>query len=115
MVLTLTLFDVGHGDSALLEGSGKSLLVDCGALLPSRHSHVSEEIERQVSRFDSKLVITHYHWDHYSLLKLFKHLDKCFNEIYLPELPAAGPGSEMSRFLAIFIVLASVTRFSITE
>jgi hypothetical protein len=112
MALMLTLFDVGHGDSALLEGSDKSLLVDCGALIPSRHSHVPEEIERRISQFDSKLVITHYHWDHYSLIKLFKNLDKCFSEVYLPELPAAGPGSEVSRFLASFVVLASLSGLS---
>src|SRR5437879_12247206 len=109
MFLTLTLFDVGHGDSALLETSDKSLLVDCGAFVPSRYSQVSGEIERRASMLDSKLVITHYHRDHYSLLKFFKNLGTCFSEVYLPELPAAGPGSEMSRLLASFIVLASLS------
>lgn len=60
--LTIKLLDVGHGDSILLQGDGKTVLIDTGdtgandIILRKLH-------ENNVKSIDA-LIITHYHSDH---------------------------------------------------
>lgn len=88
------MFDVGHGDCVLITDShDQGLLVDCGAQYSSSHFSVPQTIENFLSAKNScGLVVSHYHWDHYSLFRLFRQPDALFSTIYLPDLPIVGPG-----------------------
>lgn len=88
------MFDVGHGDCILIMDShNRGLLVDCGAQYPSFHIRVPQAIENLLTAKNRcALLVSHYHWDHYSLFRLFSQPDVLLSSIYLPDLPIVGPG-----------------------
>ena len=107
------MFDVGHGDCTLIvSDTNESLLVDCGSTAPKRYSSISEVIERFVTTEKScGLIVSHYHWDHYSLFSKFKHPEKLFSKVYLPELPMIGPQRVLSVAVYEFLKTAIFSSF----
>jgi len=100
------MFDVGHGDSILICDEDKhSLLVDVGSQTPTPAMcfYLSSFIKNTISPNRGGLVISHYHWDHYSLFHCFRNPRSLFAKIYLPDIETTGevdsPGYAMMEFL----------------
>lgn len=108
------MFDVGHGDCVLVaDDSDRGLLVDCGAWNPRRYFKVPRFIEDlSLGSNECGLVISHYHWDHYSLFRWFRHPDALFSSIYFPDLPMFGPGRETAVAVMDFLKVAVFANFS---
>ena len=60
--LTIKLLDVGHGDCILLQGDGKTVLIDTGDA-PANEIVLQKLRENKVHFIDA-LIISHYHGDH---------------------------------------------------
>lgn len=84
--MDMTVFNVGFGQSILMEEEGDQLLVDCG----SSGKNASKKYEATISCIREQMqysrrklaLLTHYHEDHYSF---FSELDKqSFDGVYLP-------------------------------
>lgn len=84
--MDMTVFNVGFGQSILMEENGDQLLVDCG----SSGKNASKKYEATISCIKEQMqysrrkvaLLTHYHEDHYSF---FSELDKqSFDGVYLP-------------------------------
>ncbi len=60
---TLTFFDVGHGDCALVEYAGKVVMVDAATAQACRDKVTPRLKQKGISRIDT-LIITHSHPDH---------------------------------------------------
>jgi competence protein ComEC len=60
--LTIKLLDVGHGDCILLQGDGKTVLIDTGDA--AANDTVLEKLRENKVTFIDALIITHYHGDH---------------------------------------------------
>lgn len=86
--MDLTVFNVGFGQSILMEEDGEQLLVDCG----SSGKNASKKYGATISCIRDKLqqpdtrrriaLLTHYHEDHYSFFS--KLGDQLFDGFYLP-------------------------------
>ncbi len=109
----LTMFDVGQGDCVLVRDTDhKSMLVDCGAQFPKRHSDVPRQIETlSIANNTCGLVISHYHEDHFSLYRQFAFPQKLFSQTYIPSLPIRGPGQLAGFALMEYLMLASFAQF----
>jgi len=108
------MFDVGHGDCVLLiDGTDKGILVDCGSQRPRLCFKTPRFIENLLT-FENRcgLVISHYHWDHYSLFRHFRSPELLFSNFYLPDLPIIGPGKEASLAIMDFMKLSIFADFS---
>lgn len=60
--LTIKLLDVGHGDCILLQGDGKTVLIDTGDA--SANDTMLQKLRENKVHFIDALIITHYHSDH---------------------------------------------------
>ena len=107
------LFDVGHGDCVLITGDkNRGLLVDCGSQNPHLYLRVPRVIEEfLITKNSCGLLISHYHWDHYSLFRLFEQPDSLFSSIYFPDLPMVGPGREAGQALVGFLKMSIFSNF----
>lgn len=107
------MFDVGHGDCVLLaDDKDQGLLVDCGALKPQKHVRVPRFIEYSLLANNTcGFVVSHYHWDHYSLFRWFKHPDALFSKLYLSNLPIRGPGREATLAIMDYLKVAMFSDF----
>jgi len=108
------IFDVGHGDSVLLlDQENKGLLLDCGSLKPQLHIEVPMTIESVLPKDKScGFVVSHYHFDHYSLFHWIKNPTLVFSKIYVPYLPFSGPGFEAARAIMDFTWAAVLADYS---
>ena len=99
--------DMGHGNCIGIFDKGSSpLLIDCGTRNDNKINNFTNLIKCRLKRVDSRdLIITHYHFDHYSLLGNFS--GKFFDNIYLPALPRE---STTAQAMKMFLALAIVTR-----
>jgi len=104
--MEIVIPDMGHGNCiGLFNDGSSSLLIDCGTSNGNKVCNFTNLIQNQIKNAHSRdLIITHYHFDHYSLLG---HLpSKFFENIYLPALPKKSSTAEaMLRFLALVITL----------
>jgi len=106
------MFDVGHGDCVLLSNNAKFLLVDIGARWPRWYQHVARQVEASVPPNNvCGLVVSHYHWDHYSLFRTLTRPEGLFSKIYFPALPVAGPGWAAGQAMRDFLLAATLGRF----
>jgi len=107
------LFDVGHGDCVLIiSNSGLGLLIDCGSVEPSRYLRIPSFIESLQFSGKCGLVVSHYHWDHYSLFRGFTHPEKLFSTVYFPDLPLSGPAKVASFAMMDFMIVSVFADFS---
>ncbi|MDI6891724.1 MAG: MBL fold metallo-hydrolase [Actinomycetota bacterium] len=60
---TLTFFDVGHGDCALVEYVGKVVMVDAATAQACRDKVIPRLKQKGISKIDA-LIVTHFHPDH---------------------------------------------------
>ena len=98
--------DMGHGNCVGIFVKDASLLVDCGVQNKKKALNF-RFIQSNLNNSSTKdLAITHYHYDHYNLLKKFP--DKFFDNIYLPALP---PESSTAQVILEFLSLASVMHY----
>lgn len=81
----VTVLNVGQGQSILIQGGGKSYLVDCGGDTPAIAADAAAQalLSQGVSRLDG-LILTHYDGDHaggaeYLLQRI------CVDTLYLPD------------------------------
>lgn len=82
--LTVTVLDVGQGQSVLLASDGETALVDCGGNRADDAGDIAADhlLNAGERRLD-KLILTHYHDDHTNgLAALFDRLD--IGEVILP-------------------------------
>jgi len=100
--------DMGHGNSiGIFPEESSSLLIDCGTRNYNKKANFVRLIEAPLKKVQNRdLVITHYHFDHYSLLANFPN--GFFNRIHLPALPHQN---RTSQALLRFLALAIATRF----
>jgi len=97
--------DIGHGNSVgIFENGMYPLLIDCGTESNGKRRNFTNLLEPPLKRANGgDLVITHYHFDHYSLLS-GSFSGKFFNNIYLPALPQKSLTAQaMERFMALAI------------
>lgn len=108
------MFDVGHGDCVLIiDDYNRGLVVDCGAQKPRSYLRVPQIIENlSVEKNNYGLLVSHYHWDHYSLFRHFSQPNSLFSKIYIPDLPIVGPGMEASRAVMCFLMTSVLSDFS---
>jgi len=108
------LFDVGHGDCLLsLDKRNKGLLVDCGSWRPHSHSEVPLTIENLLNKNnDCGFIISHYHFDHYSLFHWLTHPELLFSKIYVPFLPIHGPGTLAAKAVRYYLYAAILVDYS---
>lgn len=78
------MFDVGHGDCVLIaDDKDQGLLVDCGAQNPRHYLRVPRAIENLlVAKNSCGFLVSHYHWDHYSLFRWFKQPHALLSKIF---------------------------------
>ena len=97
--------DMGHGDCVGIFRPKKALLIDFGTNGVKRRAGEAQEVENMINtRNERKLIISHYHSDHYSLVKRFP--SKYFDESYLPALPPrTAVGRVLLQTLALLIVM----------
>ena len=78
----ITFYNVGFGDSFLIRENKNGLLVDCGSKnIGSRKTIMVSKISNDLKSLKNDLLLTHYHLDHYSLLK-----DICSNGVYFEKV-----------------------------
>ena len=108
------MFDVGHGDCILvLDDMKHGLLVDCGSQTPRRYFKPPRLIENLfLPGAKCGFVVSHYHWDHYSLFRWFKYPETLFSSIYVPDLSIVGPGREAAIAIMDFVKLSVFANFS---
>jgi len=108
------MFDVGHGDCILImDDLDQGLLVDCGSWIPRPYYSVPRFIESiSVGSNKCGFVISHYHWDHYSLFRWFRHPEALFSNIYLPNLPVTGPGRQAALAIMDFLKVSVFANFA---
>lgn len=97
--------DIGHGNCiGIFDVESSPLLIDCGTRNDNKINNFTNLIESRLKKVNSRdLIITHYHFDHYSLLGNFP--GKFFDNIYLPALPRESTTAQaMEKFLALAIV-----------
>lgn len=107
------MFDVGHGDCVLIvDDVDQGLLIDCGSWIPRPYFSVPRFIEN-FSLVDNKcgFVVSHYHWDHYSLFRWFRHPEALFSNIYLPDLPMMGSGRHATLAIMDFLKVSIFADF----
>lgn len=82
--MDITVFDVGFGQSILMEEDGDQLLVDCGSSDPKYGATISciRDKLQQPNTLRRVALLTHYHKDHYSFFS--KLGDQLFDGFYLP-------------------------------
>lgn len=98
---------MGHGNCVgLFNGKVPPLLIDCGTRNSEKEINFLNHIDAQLKKTQTgDLVITHYHFDHYSLINKFSN--DFFNNIYLPALPHySATADAMLRYLSVASVLA---------
>lgn len=81
----ITVYNVGFGDSLLLEGEDCNLLVDCGTKESpdNKRDTIEKDIKQRTdTRKELDCVITHFHEDHYSILNVFE--ETVFDKLYVP-------------------------------
>lgn len=111
--VSIHVLDVGHGDSLLLTDRNKGFLFDCGTLYPRKHLDVPKHIEMMLSAINNNgLLVSHYHFDHYSFIRYFQNPGSLFSRIYVPDLPVTGPANLASRAIRNFLKLSVTTKFS---
>lgn len=109
----LIMFDVGHGDSFLLMNNKKAFLVDCGSRQPFHHTDIPKKIERILRKDNScAFVLSHYHYDHFSLFSMLQNPSAIFSKIYVPYLCPHGPASHASNFVIKYLILAIISKYS---
>lgn len=82
--MDITVFDVGFGQSILMEEDGDQLLVDCGSR-DSKYGATISCIRDKLQQPDTLrrvALLTHYHKDHYSFFS--KLGNQPFDGFYLP-------------------------------
>lgn len=109
----VTMFDVGHGECILVRSERlRGFLVDCGATRPQKHCQVPNLIETYLPATSTcGFAISHYHDDHYNLFPCFARPHKLFSNIYVPDMPAVGPGRHVTHAIMEFLALASLIDF----
>lgn len=82
--MDITVFDVGFGQSILMEEDRDQLLVDCGSSDPKYGATISciRDKLQQPNTLRRVALLTHYHKDHYSFFS--KLGDQLFDGFYLP-------------------------------
>lgn len=82
--MDITVFDVGFGQSILMEEDGDQLLVDCGSSNSKYGATISciRDKLQQPNTLRRVALLTHYHKDHYSFFS--KLGDQPFDGFYLP-------------------------------
>lgn len=82
--MDITVFDVGFGQSILMEEDGDQLLVDCGSSDPKYGATISciRDKLQQPDTLRRVALLTHYHKDHYSFFS--KLGDQPFDGFYFP-------------------------------
>lgn len=82
--MDITVFDVGFGQSILMEEGRDQLLVDCGSRGPKYGATISciQDKLQQPDTLRRVALLTHYHKDHYSFFS--KLGDQLFDGFYLP-------------------------------
>lgn len=108
------VFDVGHGDCVLIiDDMSQGLLVDCGSLKPRAYFKVPAFIENfSLLGNMCGFVVSHYHWDHYSLFRWFRHPEALFSNLYFPDLPIVGPGRQATLAIMDFLKVSVFANFS---
>jgi len=108
------LYDVGHGDCVLLmDRYHRGLLVDCGTIRPKLHAQVPEMIENILPmNNECGFIVSHYHFDHYSLFKFLRRPELIFSKVYVPDLPTTGPGREAVQAIKSYLIAAVLTDYS---
>lgn len=111
---SVTLFDVGHGDSLLLMNRyDQGLLVDCGSWEPHLHIEVPNTIESVLPKNNNcGFIISHYHFDHFSLFHWLTNSRRLFSKIYVPWIPFEDPGLELGRAIMDYLSAAVLVDYS---
>ena len=108
----LLMFDVGHGDSMLIRDcNAHGLLVDIGSQTPKTYCNVPLFIENAIPENKCGLLISHFHWDHYSLFRCFANPEALFSKIYLPDLPITGPENNASHAMQDFLKVSCILNY----
>lgn len=99
---------MGHGNCIGVFDKGSSpLLIDCGTRNDNKIRNFTNLIKCQLEKVSNRdLIITHYHFDHYSLLDNLPN--EFFDNVYLPALPRV---SQTARAMLNFMALAIVLRY----
>lgn len=113
--LEILVADVGHGDCTGIFRPQESLLIDFGTMGVKKYAGVAAYVEQLTDmRNERKLAISHYHSDHYSLLRRLP--SNYFHESYLPALPPkTSVGRTILKAIALFIALRYRRYFLIPE
>ena len=102
----ITFYNMNFGDSFLLRENVNGLLVDCGSRnLGPRKVRMVSLISRQLRPLKKDLLLTHYHLDHYSLLK-----DICLNGAFFENVYVRNLDSKALRF-TFYNVLIELTKY----
>jgi len=98
--------DMGHGNCiGLFEENSVPLLIDCGTKNSRKITNFNNLISHELKRAEKRdLIITHFHFDHHSLLRTFQPY--FFDNIYLPRLPKnSSTAKAIFEFVAFAIVV----------
>lgn len=83
--LTVTVLNVGQGQSVLLAGGGETALIDCGGTVTDPGDVAADHLLDRGEAALDKLILTHYHDDHTNgLATLFDRLE--VKEVILPRM-----------------------------
>ena len=99
---------MGHGNSVGLFDNGITpFVIDCGTRDTDKESNFFNLIMTSLRKHSTRdLVISHYHFDHYSLINKFPF--NFFDNIYVPALP---PQSRSANVIYQFLSVATVLAF----
>ena len=107
VIMEIIIPDMGHGNCIWFSDIQRNpFLIDCGSKdklkEPNFDNHVFSAITNVT---ESDLAITHYHFDHYNMIRKFT--DYHFNTIFVPALPRTSfTGQLLFKMLSIFSVFS---------
>jgi len=113
--LEILVANMGHGDCTGIFRHRKSLIVDFGTKGVKKYAKEAAYVEYLTStKNERKLIVSHYHYDHYSLLRRLS--TGYFHESYLPALPPeTSVGRAVLEAITLFITLRYRRYFLIPE
>jgi len=93
--------NVGHGDCAILETTLTQRVgfIDLGSLNPSRFPLAIQVLSDAAKGREIDLVLSHYHWDHYSFLGSIGNPP--LNRLIVPAIPLSAATESISKFFAL--------------
>lgn len=106
----LVFFNMGFGDSFLIDGCSSRLLVDCGSKNMSDANWNTRKTQiRSYLKENPDLLITHYHGDHLNKIPLLSNEGVRFNNIYVRNLGINNLDFDITNIFTQLAIYAAAT------